>query len=86
MRLRIHPGKTKILSNQSLTIKKEIETDDISRNTDKRREHEILGPDDYFPATGDDRNQKSIRGCLGDVPQVLTGADIEKLPSGPKKS
>ena len=30
-----------------------------SRNTDKSIKHEILVPDDYFPATGDDRNQKS---------------------------
>ena len=29
------------------------------RNTNKRRKHEILGPDDYFPATGDDRNRRS---------------------------
>ena len=42
----------------------------IRRNTDKRRQHEILGPDDYFPATGDDRNQKSNQGCLNDVSQV----------------
>ena len=28
--LGIHPGKTKILSNQSLNIRKEIETDDIN--------------------------------------------------------
>ena len=27
-----------------------------SRNIDMRRKHAILGPDDYFPATGDDRN------------------------------
>ena len=77
--LRIHPGKTKILSNESPDTRKEIEVDDISRNTDKSRKHEILGPDDYFPATGDDRNQKPKQGCLGDVPQVQTGADIEKL-------
>ena len=35
--------------------------------------------DDYFPATGDDRNQKSNQGCLGDFPQVQAGAVIEKL-------
>ena len=29
MGLKIHPGKTKILSNQSLNIRKEIEIDDI---------------------------------------------------------
>ena len=30
--LRIHPGKTKILSNQSSDIRKELEIDDKSRN------------------------------------------------------
>ena len=64
--LRIHPGKTKILSNQSSDTRKEIEVDNISPNTDKRK-REILGPADYFPATGDDRNQKSNLGCVGDV-------------------
>ena len=34
----------------------------------------MLGPDDYFPATGDDRNQKSNQECLGDLPQVQTPA------------
>ena len=68
--------------SQSSDIRKEIEIDDIKVEiTDKRRKHEILGPDDYFPATGDDRNQKSKQGCLGDVPLVQTGADIEKLPA-----
>ena len=78
--LRIHLGKTKILSNQSSNTRKEIEVDNTEgRNTDKRRKHEILAPDDYFPATGDDRNQKSNQGCLGDVSQVQTGTDIGKL-------
>ena len=79
--LRIQPGKTKILSNQSLDIRKDIETDDIKveRNINKRRKCKILWPDDNFPAAGDDRNQKSNQGCLGNVPQVQTGADGEKL-------
>ena len=29
-----------------------------------------LGSDDYVLATGDDRNQESNQGCLGDIPQV----------------
>ena len=81
--LRIHPDKTKILSNRSSSssdTKKEMEVDDIKeRNTDKRRKREILGPDDYVFATGDDRNQESNQGCLGDIPQVQAGVDIEKL-------
>ena len=40
-----------------------------------------MGPDDYFPATGDDRNQKSNQGCLGDVSQVHARTDVEKLPA-----
>ena len=41
--LRIHPGKTKILSNQSLNIRKEIEIDDIKvRNINKRSKYKIL--------------------------------------------
>ena len=79
--LRIHPGKTKVLSNQSSEIRKEIEIDDISRIADTKRKHEILQPDDYFPATGDDRNQKANQGCLGDAPQVQARADNEKLPA-----
>ena len=80
--LMIHPGKTKILSNQSSDTRKEIEIDDIEvQILTLREKHEIHGPDDYFPATGDDRNQKSNQGCLGDVTQVLTRADIEKLPA-----
>ena len=81
--LRIHPEKTKILSGQSnlsSDTEKEMEVDDIkNRNSDKRRKPEVLGPDDYVPATGDDRNQESNQGCLVDIPQVQVGADIEKL-------
>ena len=39
----------------------------------------MLGPDDYVPATGDDRNQESNQGSFGDSSQVQAGADIEKL-------
>ena len=53
--------------------------DDIKVEILTREESKILGPDDNFPATGDDRNQKLNQGCLGNVPQVQTGADIEKL-------
>ena len=82
---RIHPEKTKILSNRSslnsdTQKKKRNGSRRIkNRSTDKRRKREILGPDDYVPATGDDRNQESNQGCLGDTPQVQAGADIEKL-------
>ena len=86
MGLRIRPGKTKILSNQSSLCsdtRKEMEVDDIKIEIQTRRKREILGPDDYFPATGDDRNQKpkSNQGCLGDVSQVQAGTDVEQLPA-----
>ena len=80
--LRIHPGKTKILRNQSSNTRKEIEVDNIKVELlTGGRKHETLGPDDYFPATGDDWNQKSNQGCMGDVSQVQRGIDIEKLPA-----
>ena len=71
-----HPRKTKILSNQSSNTRKEIEVDNTTVEIPTKRE--ILGPEEHFPATGDDRNQKSNQGCLGDVSQVQTGTDIEK--------
>ena len=85
MGLRIHPGKTKVLSNQSSLrseTKKEMEVDDI--NTDKRRKREILGPTDYIPATGNDRNQESNQGFLGDVQKVQTRADIKNYLLKPR--
>ena len=57
-----------------------MEVNDIKVEILTRGEkREMLGPDDYVPATGDDRNQESNQGCLGDIPQVQAGADIEKL-------
>ena len=80
--LRIHPEKTNILSNQSSDTKKETEVDDMKVEKLTRGEkREILGPDGCVPATGDDRNQKSNQGCVGDASQVQTGTDIEKLPA-----
>ena len=56
-----------------------MEVDVIKIEILTRRKREILGPVDYVLATGDDQNQESIEGCLGDIPQVQAGADIEKL-------
>ena len=59
--LRIHPDKTKILSNQSTInsdTKKHLEVDDITRN---------------------DRNQEPDQGGMGDLPQIQTRVDINKL-------
>ena len=71
--LRIHPGKAKILSNQSSDTRKEIEVDNIRA--------EILTLGEGAKYLGHDRHQRSNQGCLGDVPQVQTRADIEKLPA-----
>ena len=53
--LRIHPEKKKILSKQSSlssdTKKKKCKSMTLNRNPDKRCKREILGPDDYVPAT-----------------------------------
>ena len=38
-----------------------------SREINKGRKYEIFGPDDIFPAEGDDRNQKSHQGRLGNI-------------------
>ena len=46
---RIHPGKTKILSNQSLNIRKEIEIDDIKVEIlSKEGSTKYIWPDDTF--------------------------------------
>ena len=80
MGLRIHPRKTKILGNQSLKTKRKLKS--ITKVEILTREkREIRGPDDHFPATEDDRNQKSNQGCLGDVSQVQAETDIEPLPA-----
>ena len=81
MRLRIHPGKTKILSNQSSDVRKEIEKDDIQVEILTRGEcTKYLGQ--IFPSSNRRRPfQESNQGCLGDVPQVQTRADLEKLPA-----
>ena len=67
--LRIHPGKTKVLSNQSSLCsetKKEMQIDDIKIEILTRSESvRYLRPVDYIPATGNDRNQESYSGQPG---------------------
>ena len=70
----------KMLCDFKESTEKKIEVDDTKvENTDKRRKREMLGPDDHVPATGDDRNQESNQGCIGDLPLIQTTVDIEKL-------
>ena len=80
VRLRIHPGKTKILSNQSSNIREVIEIGNIKVEILTREEStKYFVSDDNVPAAGDGRNQKSNQSRLGDVPQEKTRADIENL-------
>ena len=80
VRLRIHPGKTKILSNQSFNNRKEFESDDIKVETLTREDSTK-----YFDQmitfqqqeTTEIRNR--IRAAWATFPQVQTGADIENL-------
>ena len=71
--------KTKILSSQSSNSRKEIEIDNIKVEIiNQRRKHQISRSNGYIPATGDDRDQESYQGCLGDVlPQIQTRADLK---------
>ena len=80
---RIHPGKTKVLSNQS-SISPDSEKRNANRrwqnwNLDKKWKREIRRAADYIPASRNDRNQKSYQDNLGDVPQIQAGADFKKL-------
>ena len=61
----------KNLGSKSSDTKKEIEVKILTRGESAKQ----LGHDDYFPATGDNRNQKSNQGGLGDVSQEQTGTD-----------
>ena len=66
--LKIHPGKTKILSSQSSNSGTENgDSQQQSGNINLRRKHQLSWTDGYTPETGDNREQESDQGCLGDV-------------------
>ena len=71
------------LSNQSSDTRKDMEVDDDMKVEIPTRGEstKYLGQMITFQQQDDDRNQKSNEGCLVDVTQVQTGADIEKLPA-----
>ena len=80
--IRIHPGKTKVLSNQS-SISLDSKKRSANRrcqnwNPDKKWKREIRRPADYIPASRNDRNQESYQDSLGDVSQIQAGADFKK--------
>ena len=74
--LRIHPDKTKILSNQSTInsdTKKDLEVDDMNIEILTRNESvKHLGQRISFHHQGNDGNQESDQGSLGDMPQLQT--------------
>ena len=81
--LRIHPDKTKILSNQSTinsNTKRHIKVGEMSiENIDKERKREIFGPENLVPPTRDIGNQEQDQSSMGDIPQIQTRTDIKKL-------
>ena len=83
MRLRIHPVKTKILSNQSIMnsdTKKELEMEDMKIEILTRNESvKCFRSENLHQPTRNDGNQEPYQGCMGDIPQIQTTVDIEKL-------
>ena len=82
--LRIHPDKTKILSNQctlnSDTKKKQLEVDDMKIEKLTRNESvKYLGQKISFYQQEMTEIKIRIRACMGDIPQIQTRVDIEKL-------
>ena len=81
--LRIHPDKTKILSNQSnmnSDTKRYIKIGEMSIEILAKSESmKYLGKKNLFPPTRDSGNQKQDQSSLGDLPQIQTSVDIEKL-------
>ena len=85
--LKIHSGKTKILSSQGSSRRKEIEIDNIKVDILTREETtKYLGQMVYIPATGDDRDQESNQGCQDDIIQMQTRADLQIVPSSTSAS
>ena len=89
--LKIHPDKTKILSNQSTNKRNEVEVQTKEtklRSTTaklryylRRRVRNILGKN-YISATGNSRDQKPSQSGLGILQQIQTRADIKiELPT-----
>ena len=81
--LRIHPDKTKILSNQNnmnSDTKRYIKVGEMSIEIlTKKRKREIFGSENLVPPTRDTGNQEQDQSCLGDLPQIQTRTDIKKI-------
>ena len=80
--LKIHPDKTKILSNQSnmnSNTKRYIKVGEMSIEVlTKKRKRETFGPENLVPPTRDTGNQEQDQSSLGDLPQIQTRIDIKK--------
>ena len=80
--LKIHPDKTKILSNQSTmnsNTKRCIKVGEMSIEIlTKKRKREIFGPENLVPPTRDIGNQEQDQSSMGDLPQIQTRTDIKK--------
>ena len=81
--LRIHPDKTKILSNQSnmnYDTKRYIKIGEMSIEILAKSESmKYLGQRISFPPTRDSGNQKQDQSSLGDISQIQTGIDIKEI-------
>ena len=69
--LRIHPDKTKILSNQRIInsdTKKHLEVEDMKIEI-LTRKREIFRSENLVLPTRNDRNQEPYQGSMGDLPQ-----------------
>ena len=76
--LKIHPYKTKILSNQSTNTRKEVEISSINVEILPSGESaKYLWQTNYVSATGNSRDQKSNQSRLGFVLQIHTRADVK---------
>ena len=81
--LRIHPEKTKILSNQSIVnsgAEKELEIGCMRVGMLTRSESvKYMGQKISFHHQETTEIKKSNQGSMGDIPQIQTRVDIEKL-------
>ena len=75
------------LKDDISTLRKELEIDNIKVVIfTGEKKHRISWTNGYIPATRDDRDQESDQGCLGDVLQIQTRADLKIVPSSTSAS
>ena len=81
--LKIHPDKTKILSNESSMnsdTKRYIKIGEMSIEILTKNESvKYFGSENLVPPTRDTGNQEQDQSSLGDLPQIQTRIDINKI-------